>query len=175
VQSPNFKFGELFADLPSFDNPGLKVAKNILFYDGSYKPYQAISVSGDAITNRPQGAFAGQDSSGTTVIFAGDDENLYKRNDTSWDDRSNGTYNTASDQIWDFAQFDDDLFATNFNDVIQTIDVDSAGNFANLGGSPPKAKYLAKVNNFLMLGHINDTATRPFRVRWSAIGDPSRS
>ena len=43
-----------------------------------------------------------------------------------------------------------------------------AGNFADLGGSPPQAKYLGRAAGFVVLAGI---ANQPKRVQWSAIED----
>lgn len=49
------------------------------------------------------------------------------------------------------------------------------GNDADLGGTPPKAKYMTYFGGYLVLAFITDDGggnTLPFRVQWSDIGDP---
>jgi hypothetical protein len=49
------------------------------------------------------------------------------------------------------------------------------GNFQDLAGSPPQARYCATVRNWLMLGNTTDgtNGAQPQRVQWCAIGDPT--
>jgi hypothetical protein len=78
-------------------------------------------------------------------------------------------YTVVDDNTWHFGQFGSFILATNFVDEIQKIDTTTAGASAvNLGGSPPRAKYLATVRDFVVLGHISGA---PSSVRWSAIND----
>ena len=79
-----------------------------------------------------------------------------------------GAYNFVFGDRVDFAQFGKTLMATNVNDVVQSIDIDSGTNFAALAGSPPMAKYIEIVGDFVMLGSIS---SYPQRVVWSAIND----
>jgi hypothetical protein len=63
---------------------------------------------------------------------------------------------TPVDEYWSFAQFGSKLMATNINDDAQVIDVDSgAANFAALGGSPPRARYIAIVGSFVVLACLS--------------------
>jgi len=47
-----------------------------------------------------------------------------------------------------------------------------AGNTADLGGSPPKAKFLLAFDEYLLLAFINDGTERPMRVQWPNTADP---
>lgn len=50
-----------------------------------------------------------------------------------------------------------------------------SGNDGDLGGSPPKAKYMAYFEGYLLLAFITDDGggnTFPFRVQWSDTGEP---
>jgi hypothetical protein len=60
---------------------------------------------------------------------------------------------------------------TNYNDNIRKYN--GTGNDADLGGSPPKAKYLLDFGTYLVLAHVIDGGTTyPSRVQWSDTGDP---
>lgn len=79
----------------------------------------------------------------------------------SWTDvtrTSGGAYSTAADERWRFAQFGDYVLATNFTDNVQAWDLTSSTKFADLAGSPPKAKFIAVVRNFVVLGNLSTDA-----------------
>lgn len=167
-------FAGLNQDLPALGNPGMTQAHNCIWTDGCYKQLLALSTSGDALSNRCQGAFAGRDTEANTILYAGDSTKLYQRNGTAWDDKSNGTYNTQFSGFWKFKQFDTTVIATNYNDAPQKITIASSGVFADLNANAPKAKHIGVIGQFLFLGNTADTTNGivPHRVQWSAIGDP---
>src|SRR5690606_4657678 len=174
MKSPIIRFAQLAADLPDLQNPGLTMAHNCVWADGAYKPLYSLSTSGDALDARCQGAFAGRDADGNTIIYAGDATKLYARSGSSWDDRSNGTYTTQPTQYWKFRQYDSYVIATNFGDTPQYITIGDGGAFADLTGADD-ARHIAIIGQFVFLGDTNDATNGhvPHRVRWSAIGDPT--
>lgn len=168
-------FAGLEQDLPKLGGQGEKQADNCIWTDGCYKQLLALSTTGDALSNRCQGAFAGRDTDGNTILYAGDSTKLYQRNGTAWDDKSNGTYNTQYAQYWKFAQFNSTVIATNYADNPQKITIGSGGTFSNLSSGAPKARHCGIINQFLFLGNTTDATfgTVPYRVHWSGIGDPT--
>lgn len=168
-------FAGLEQDLPRLGGSGEKQADNCIWTDGCYKQLLALTVTGDALSNRCQGAFAGRDADGNTIIYAGDSTKLYQRNGTAWTDKSNGTYNTQFTQYWKFRQFNSLVIATNFADNVQSIEIGDGGNFADLDSAAPKARHAGVIGQFLFLGNTSDPTFGivPHRVHWSAIGDPT--
>jgi hypothetical protein len=77
-------------------------------------------------------AFA-RTSAGGWLIFAGTATKLYKFQSNAWVEVtrvSGGDYTVSVDDYWSFVQFGSKLLATNINDNLQVIDVDSgATNF----------------------------------------------
>lgn len=167
-------FGGLAADLPDLGNPGMPQADNCVWADGVYKPLFSLSTSGDALGARCQGAFAGRDSDGNTIIYSGDATKLYQRASSSWTDKSNGTYTTQATQYWKFRQYDSLVIATNFADVPQKITIGDGDDFANLNANAPNARHIGIIGQFVFLGDTSDATNGhvPHRVQWSAIGDP---
>lgn len=167
-------FAEWTPDLPSYGNPGANIAKNVIPAGIHYEQLPGLTIYSNALTARPQGAFAGRDIDGTVYNFAGDATKLYKRSAATYSDVSRlagGAYSTGTDEQWNFTQFGRNVYATNFNDVIQSFTMGSSANFAALAGSPPQARYLAIVkNDFLVLANLS-TAT--YRVQWSPQGNPA--
>lgn len=74
----------------------------------------------------------------------------------------------ASDQ-WQFVQFNNFVFATQGNVVLQRFDLTGSTAFSDAPGSPPQAKYIAVVGQFLMLTGLGSTT--PYRAQWSGLAD----
>src|SRR5258708_3765371 len=137
-----------------------------LFFAAVHKPPPVFRTS--------YGMFAARSSAGGWVIFAGSTTKLYKFNSgtSTWDDYSRisgGAYNVPVGDYWSWAQFGSKVLATNFNDNLQVIDIDTgAAAFADGAGSPPKARYVGIVGDFVFLACLN---SNPRKVRNSAIND----
>lgn len=84
-------------------------------------------------------------------------------------------YSTSTDQFWDFVQFGQRIIATNYGDNIQTFLMGSDTAFSDLSATAPKARYCARVRDFLMVANTTDGVygAVPQRVWWSAIDDPT--
>jgi hypothetical protein len=166
-------FGEWLPDQPALDNTGLIEARNCLPIDGSYGDFASVSTSGDALAAAPIGAYATIDSAGDPEIYAGTTTKLYEKSGSSWTDRTTGSYTATSDDYWRFTQFGSDVIATNYADVPQVKTIGAAANFAALAttGTAPNARQIGVINNFVMLGDIDDGTAFPFSVQWCAIGN----
>lgn len=80
----------------------------------------------------------------------------------------------ATGELWTAAIFGVNFYVTNLNDPLQVFNVDSGLNFTNATGSPPQAKYIATVGDFLFLAHLKVGAdTFPRKWQHSAINDPT--
>lgn len=172
-------FGEWLPDRADFANPGATEALNVIPSADGYRPFPAFSaVSTNALTARCQGAVAASDTSGNVYLYAGDAASLYRLPPSlAWADVSrSGGYSTAADSFWEFAQFGNQLIATNYNDPVQEITVNESDTFANLitSADTPRGKHVAVVRDFIALGGTNDSADgeQPERVWWSGINDP---
>lgn len=84
-------------------------------------------------------------------------------------------YSTVSTERWSFAQYGDNVYATNFSDPIQVYSLASGTRFNDLGGGPPQARYLGVVKNFLVAVNTWDSVdgAQPQRVRWSGLDAPA--
>src|SRR5690606_4266544 len=83
---------------------------------------------------------------------------------------------TADGEVWEFTQFGNRVIATNYADAVQYIEIGTgtSNDFADLITSTdkPKAKRIATVRDFVVLGFVNDEAgVTPNRLRWSAINN----
>lgn len=172
------EFPEFLPDLPALDNPGTTIAQNVIPSGKSYKPVYSLNPYSTALTARSRGFITARESQfGTSNNFTGDATKLYRLGSTTlgtWDDVSKaGGYTLASDDQWSFAQFGERIVAVNLSTVPQSFHMVSSSLFADLAGSPPQAKYVATVKDFLFLANTYDAVDGfvPTRVRWCGIGD----
>lgn len=101
--------------------------------------------------------FARSTTTGDWSVFAGTATKLYRFSSGAWSDvsrTSGGDYSLTDGDIWSFAQFGNQLIATHIADDPQVFNVDSGTNFAALGGSPPRAKYVWVTGDFVFLGAL---------------------
>ena len=95
---------------------------------------------------------------GTARFFIFNKQSIYEYDSTTTaTNRSAATY-SASTTDWCWTQFGDTTIAVNLYDNPQSS---SAGAFAALGGSPPKAQCVASNLGFVMLGNYNDGTAYP--------------
>lgn len=178
------KLGEWLPDLPYINHPGLIDIENMVpTVSGSY-----VSVRSNVeYQDMPSGTttlLGGISTiSGTTVEdFCGDSGDLYR---LTWNtgpatitaanaSKSANAYATTA--FWDFTQYGDIVIAvcggTSSSVTPQAITIGSA-NFADLSGSPPKAKTVTTLKEFVVMGHTYDATDgeRGGRIRWSGYAD----
>jgi hypothetical protein len=164
-------FGAWQPDRPKIGRDGLREAKNVVPAEASYEPWRSPTTTTSAIGARPYGMAGARDATGAVHIFAGTATKLYEINtDGTWTDRSGSqTFTLTDTDRWRFCTFKDRLLATSLTDAIQTRTLSTVSNFAVLGGSPPKAKFIAPYGEFVILAYLEDST---FKVRWCAISDP---
>lgn len=179
-------FGDYLPDLPDLRNPGATIANNVLPAIKSYRPWpQNVVFSNNALTARCRGAFFAKSSDGVIHIYAGDATTLYEISDGDWGNVSQGggadAYTLADEETWEFTKFKEEIVAVSgvnadtaipgTNDI-QTITMGGA-NFADLGGSPPQARHVATVRDFIVVGNTWDGSDGLVanRIRWSGKGN----
>jgi hypothetical protein len=164
-------FGEYLPDQPPMGNRGLIKATNVLPYLKSYQSFPGMVAYSDALTGAAKGMISALSKDGNAFTYCGDSSSLYKLTVSTWTDAtrvSGGNYGTAVDDAWEFAKWGERIIATNYTDVIQDITMGATA-FAALAGSPPRARHMAVVRDFLVLGNVTDIssgASRPNRVHW---------
>lgn len=163
-------FAEWLPDLPAFNNQGATIAKNVIPHARSYLAVPQTQIVSEALDGACLGAVAAQDNSAVTYNYAGDATKLYSLIAGAYVDISGSTYATLSPNRWSFTRWGEKIIATNYANTPQVITMGGA-NFSDLGGSPPKAKYIGVVGDFVVLGNVNDGTDRSNRVQWSAIND----
>ena len=169
-------FGSWLPDLPDYANPGATVAKNVVPAVNNYGPLKALQAATGALDALALGATFARDTGGNYFNYAGDVSKLYEVRATGITDKSKGGgYSTSSGEVWEFADFLNNVIATNFADPVQTIAAGDSGLYADLITSTlkPKFRHLAVVREFLVGGNSNDGSDGdvPHRIWWSAHRD----
>ena len=166
----SLKVAEWLPDQAPFENPGATTAHNCIAGASSYLPFAAPVDYSQATSanNYVRGATAIRNNANVTYVYAGDAGKLYQLSATGWDDISvAGAYSgTATEEVWKFAQYGtQQVIATNYSNVPQKIVPGSAA--VALGGSPPRARYVATIRDWLVFANLHDGTARPNRVQWS--------
>lgn len=173
-------FGPWKPDAPNLANPSnaelpLLTCKNAIWRDGSYRAFYPLAAISAALGSACLGAISCYDSTGAVQIFAGTATALYKLNGTTWTDVSKVGGYTATK--WSFQTFGNCLNASDYTDAMQTINITSGTQFADLDVSGtdlvPKCHVLGVIRDFLFAGNTNDATNGvvPYRVQWSALNN----
>lgn len=168
-------FGEWAPDSPALVGAA-RTATNCIGESNYYRPFKSFGVVTGALGGRAFGAISFSDSAGTTFTFAGDATKLYSLSANVFSNVSKaGNYNTLTDGSWKFAKFGNNVIATNYLDNVQNFDLSSPSLFADLAGTPPRAKHIAIVGDFVVLGNLIDGTfgVCSNSVRWSGINNPA--
>jgi hypothetical protein len=161
-------------------NASLTISGVVPRADG-YGPVPSPTVYTSALPGQCRGAFVAWKSDGTVAIFAATSTRIYLLNNTTlaWGEVSKGWVSVGSpgpgytalagtDQ-WQFAKFGNIVIAVQANTVPQAYDLGAGGVFADLGGSPPQAKYISIVGRFVVLSGLTGTTLGPYTVQWSGL------
>lgn len=164
--------GEFRPDISALDSKSLAALNNVLPRLDGYGPIKEFENFTGALTATCRGYFYARNNDGSVSIFAGTSTKLWKLDNTdlTWEDVSVvGDYAALSSTAqWQFAQFNNFVFATQANDVVQVYDLTSSTDFADLAGSPPQAAYISIVNRFVILSGL---LSQPYRIQWSGLND----
>jgi len=169
------EFGEWMPDSPKLIGAALK-AKNCIGEKSYYKPFPSLATDTNALDSRAFGAISFTDKTGVVYTFAGDATKLYKLSAGVFSDVSKtGGYTELTDNRWKFAKFGTNTIATNYLDNVQNFDLSggSGTKFEDLAGSPPRAKHIAVVGEFVVLANLVDGiyGVANNALRWSGINN----
>lgn len=155
-------FGPWEPDKPGFLTETVQTANNVYAATNGYRPIkQFVPLPGGMLPGVCVGAGSFVSPIGTTTILAGTQAKLYRARATEWEEIGVG-YSLQSGARWRFAQFGSLAIATNGIDRMLKIDTQT-GEVALLGagapseaGTPPRARILAGVKDFLVAAVIDD-------------------
>lgn len=147
----------------------------ILDQAGSYITDQAGSYISSGIENpdaRCQGAVVVFDDDGAVHTFAGAETRLYKlASDNSWLDVSRvsgGDYSAGLGERWQFGAAGGLVIAVTIGDDPQKFLLGSSSNFEPLGGTPPRARFITTVGEFIVLAGLFQNE---YTVHWSGLAN----
>lgn len=134
----------------------------------SYGPVGSLNPIGSPITGRCRGAASFRGTDGTVITVAGDETTLSRWDGEDWEDASRGgdPYAVAETENWSFTAFGGELVAVNGVDDPQGLTIGSDADFSDLAGSPPTARFVFQVGDFLVVARI---AGAENRVQWPDI------
>lgn len=174
-------FGEWMPDIAAYGNRGATEAKNVVPTSEGFRQMLALSPATTALNAYARGAFAAQASSQLSYNYAGSGTKLYQLADGAWTDQSkaSGTYALTEKASWEFVKWGEKVITvggintgTPVPPQIITLGAVGGTEFADLGGSPPQARHIAVVRDFVVLGNLYESATNyPARVRWCGVND----
>lgn len=168
---PILPFPEYKPDLSDYESTTTQSVLNVIPRGDGYGPFQDHNDYTAALAAACRGAFRAIKSDGSIAIFAATSTKLYILDNSAltWTDASqaSGTYSAlpSTDQ-WQFAQFGNDVIAVQANEPPQVYTLGSSSEFADLGGSPPQAKYISIVGRFVVLSGLT---SQPYRIQWSGL------
>jgi hypothetical protein len=169
---PILPIPEYRPDLSDYEGSATQTVLNVLPRADGYGPFPNFTAFTSALAAACRGFFYARKADGSVLVFAGTSTKLYTLSNTdfTWTDVSKaaGTYTAVpSGDQWQFAQFNNFVFAVQINTVVQVFDLTSSTEFADLSGSPPQARYVAVVNRFLVLSGLS--SSMPYRIHWSGL------
>ncbi len=170
-------FGPYRPDVSDYRGEHTRTVLNVVPHGDGYAPIPSFVSFTGALNAACRGYFFAREADGSVLVFAGTSDRLYtlSNTDNSWTDvsKSGSAYSALSATAqWQFAQFNNFVFAVQQNVPPQVYDLTSSTAFADLGGSPPQASCVAVVNRFLVLGGI--ASPNVYRVQWSGLNDTTQ-
>ncbi|MDP4005065.1 hypothetical protein [Methylobacterium sp. NEAU K] len=171
-------FGAWAPDVASNDATVSAVARNVFPRPDGYGPVPSPNPVTQPLPEACRGSISVQAPNGSWVAFAGTATKLYRLNaaTNAWDDVSGpSSYLLPEGDYWSFALYGTRLFAVHLGAAPQVIDIAVGTAFADLVAAdptnpPPRARFAAVMNEFLVLGSL---ASDPTAIDWSALGDPT--
>lgn len=161
--------GEWLPDLPDYLNEGALEAKNVLPFYKSYGAMRSLDSFTDTLASACLGMIWVQDANSVVDNFCGDANNLYRLSGSTTWDNANGPSGPYTADNWEFVKYGERVIAVNVTDPPQKFDLGVDTDFADLAGSPPSARRIATVRDFVMLGDITGLGTA--FVQWSGFND----
>jgi hypothetical protein len=174
---PILSFGEFRPDVSDYQGQHSRTILNVVPRGDGYGPFLDFVAFTSALPAPCRGYFYARKNDGSISVFAGTATKLYNLNNTSggWTDvsKSGGSYSPLSGSAqWQFAQFNNFVFAVQANAPVQVFDLTTSTAFADLAGSPPQAAYITVVNRFLVLSGM--ASPNVYRIQWSGLNDTTQ-
>lgn len=164
IQFPPFE-----PDKAIYNTQATAVALNVAPVADGWGPLPSFVPYAEALPSEPKGSITARTAQGVTVTIAGTQTHLYLvANDGTLTDVSSTTYNVPDGDEWSFALYGSRIIATNLTDDVQYYDIGTSTDFADLPGSPPKARFAKVVGDFLVLFQLDGDKAA---LHWSGINN----
>ncbi len=154
-------FGEWAPDSYLVNTTGVAEASGVLPKANSYGPWPAPASITAAAATVIRGAYTARTTGNAIAVFALSATKGYKLSSGSWTDvtpagPTNFTGPTT-DEYWQVRQYGDNLIGVNGTgqNNPQFIAVTAGTAWADLAGSPPKAKFIEVIGDFVFLGNTS--------------------
>jgi hypothetical protein len=146
---------------------------NVYYAQGAYRSLPSFAATtGGALAAKALGVWTALDSSGNPQIYAGSGSDLYHWTGSAWASVSSSAGAYSGALHWSFATLAGLVLAADGIHSLQDITIGGA-NFAAIA-SAPVGNVLGVINQFLFVGDITTPTAFPYRVQWSALGDPTQ-
>lgn len=167
-------------DADPFSGQGLVDVRNAIPARGHWRPQPGLLAATEHTVTPPiQGMMVATRLSGDVELFIAFEGAIYRVPSRSADlievtSSSNSThFSTTAGMRWRYVQYGDLLIATDFYDEIQCYDLNLGGHFVPLASAAPKARYIAVVRDFVVVGDTSTVAEGrdAYRVQWHGFVD----
>ena len=170
---PRVALAPFAPDVASLDATVSSVATNVVPRADGWGPMASPVPISMALPAGCRGAIeVNSPAYGFPIYFAGTGSRLYRYNlgSSGWDDvtKVGATYSLPPGDYWSFAVYGGRLLATTLGTPVQVIDIDTGKRFVDLAGTPPRARHVGVVGEFVVLAGL---ASDPNAVDWSDLGD----
>lgn len=159
-------FGDWAPDAPSIGNS--QVARNVIPGEGgSYRPFpgfDALDDTAQTVSSAFTSAFVAHAGDGAIDVLATTAADIYRWDGDSWTSANSG----FSDGEWRFAQWGDEIVATNPTHGFYYGNI--GGTFSN-DATPPAARFIARVDYRIWLAHLSGY---PNAFRWCGFNDRTK-
>lgn len=152
------------------DGPRLgapRLVRNVIPGDGAYRPFPdfvALDSGTDTITEAWREVFVAYAGDGAVDVIAATDAAIYRWNG----DAFTSVLGSLTDGEWRFAQYGDEIVATNPTHGFQYAEI---GGTFTADGAWPAARFIARIDvgntSFVAVAHL---AGEPNAIRWGELG-----
>lgn len=158
-------------DVNGLNAKTVRDVRNVMPAPNGFRPVRAHVAVVPALPGRAIGAATVRSPEGAAATMAGTDQRLYRLQSGAWIDatRLSGVYGTVVPDRWRFEQFGNIAIAVNGTDDPQKLDLGTPDRFSALGGSPPKAKFIGVIGDFVVLGNLVSGFGN--RIQWCGLGN----
>lgn len=172
-------FKEWAPDEPDLQAPNLTVATGVVPYADHYRPFKQLTQyygnnTAGAMSTTVRGMAVGY-AYADDRVYAGALDRIYSADASGTMVARSATLTSISND-WDFAQYDNLMIATSWENPPLAHTVGAATNFATLAssGTAPPAFCIGVIGQFVMVGNLNESSgRRPYTVRWCGIDQPN--